>query len=291
MKKVNLVETIIELIFVALYLTLFILLMLAAKNQWDEGWTIIFMSSILVLSLIGAVYPLIKKESITKSELAIVIICFLLLIFAVIVFGAVSTGIYREPFIQVSSALVGGLLALYGVGMTIKYNRLDKEKDEINKAKPNIFPIGREMWSSLDKTSKTVRTIEINEHLTTLEKAKKGDVCYGFDPFFLANSDQSMCTIKGIIINDNEFIVFQYDNVLLKEGNYCFILEHDFKYSDEIKTIQFVTGDMLGNTYGCYMSFILDEKKGSKRTPIYITSTLKIKQIDVEKNSVFGLKE
>ena len=208
MKKVNRVETIIELIFVALYLTLFILLMVASRNQWDDRCSVAFMALLLVLSLIGAIYPLIKKESITKSELVIVVVCFLLLIFAVIVFGAVSTGAYREPFIQVSSALVGGLLALYGVGMTIKYNRLDKEKEEINKAKPNIFPIGREMWSSLDKTSKMVRTIEINEHLNTLKKAKNGDKCYGFEPFFLANSDQSMCTIKGIIINDSEFIVF-----------------------------------------------------------------------------------
>lgn len=282
MKKEKVVELIVKPIFMLLFIAAFVLLVVSTSQNWGDAFQSVVMVLILVMSLLATLYPLIKKEKTSIPEMVFVFLCFSLLVASVIVFASLATDKYKDPVTQISAACVGGLLSLYGIGLTIKYNRLEKEKDVIEKAKPNVFPIGEQMWASLDKTSKNIRDIEIRTDLSTLEKAKRGDKCYEFVPIYLANSDLSMCTFKGIVVNDNETIVFQYDNVLLKGNNNCFILDYCFKYIDEIESIQLVLGDMLGNTYGCYVSFDLENKNNRNKTPIYIKGTRKIQPLDAK---------
>ena len=173
MNNKTLIEKIVPLVFSTSYLALFILLTISAANKWNEISQNSFMFAILALSLVAVVYPLIKRERTNLPEKIIVVTCFTLLIIAIIVFASVSDGKYREPVIEISSAVTGGLLALYGIGITIKFNRLEKEKDEIEKAKPNVFPIGEQTWVQLDEKTKIQRDLFVRKDLSDFEEAKK----------------------------------------------------------------------------------------------------------------------
>ena len=265
----------------------FAFLIVSVRLNWEEAWQISFMIAVLCSSFIIVVYPLFKKEKTSLAELIFVFASFAILIVSVIVFASVSTDKYREPIIQVSAAVVGGLLALYGVGITIKINRLQKEKDDIEKAKPNIFPFGEDFWNHLSDKLKYERHIEVRPDLCNLIEAKKNEAFYKFAPIRLANSDLSMCTFNGIGINDKYFVVFQYNNVILKESNNYLIVDYCFKFNKEIESIQLVLGDMYGNIYSCYASFKLNKIGKGKTTEIDITSVLKTKIMDIEKYPVF----
>ena len=290
MNNKTLIEKIVPLVFSTSYLALFILLTISAANKWNEISQNSFMFAILALSLVAVVYPLIKRERTNLPEKIIVVTCFTLLIIAIIVFASVSDGKYREPVIEISSAVTGGLLALYGIGITIKFNRLEKEKDEIEKAKPNVFPIGEQTWVQLDEKTKIQRDLFVRKDLSDFEEAKKTDEGYYFAPLLLANSDLSMCTLKGIGINDKKFVVLHYDNILLKGSNCCFFIDYKFKTDEIINSVQLVLGDMLGNTYSCYVSFYIDEKKNRKKKPIYVTSVLETVLMDTSNHPMFEKK-
>ena len=267
---------------------LLVLLTISVKLPWEEVVQNCLMATILLLSLIAVFYPLIKREKSTKSELVIVGICVLLILISAIVFGAYSTGIYREPFIQISAAFVGGAITLYGVGLTIKYNRLAKEQDDIEKAKPNIFPIDPQTWKSLEGIAKLERDIEPQLELSSLKKTNNNTNAYSFAPIYLANSDLSMCTLKGIVINDKDYIVFKYDVVLLKGSTNCFKLDYCFELKEDINSIQLVVGDMLGNTYACLVSFEYGSDKRKKFKQIHIMGTLETKPLDKNLANVFN---
>lgn len=290
-KKKNVKESIAEIIYSGLFLLLFVLLTLSTYFKWDEMYQNIIMSSILLFSFVAAIYPLVKKNKTDWSERIIVIVSFTLLIVAVIVFASVSTGIYREPVIQISASVTGGLLALYGIGLTIKFNRLEKEKDDIEKAKPNVFPISDEVWEQLPNGSKLERSIIIHPSLTKLSKAKRTDACYSIAPIYLENSDLSMCTFKGIGINDEGFIVFGFDNVMLKGSVNCFYIDYSFVFSKEIESVQLVLGDMYKNTYSCYVSFGIDKSRNRKNKPIYIYGIKKIALMDANKYETYFSKD
>lgn len=287
MKEESLKERVIVLIFMVVFTALFALLLASVNNHWNEAFQTVDMLLILAMSLVATIYPLIKKGRTKLPELLFILVCVSFLVASVIVFASFATDKYKDAVIQISASCIGGMIALYGIGLTIKYNRLEKEKDDVAKAKPNIFPIGEQMWDSLEGPSKIVRGIEIRPDLSTLVKAKRGDTCYDFAPIYLANSDLSMCTFKGIVVNDNEVVVFQYDNVLLKSSNNCFKLDYCFKYDEEIENVQLVLGDMLGNTYGCYMSFVLEKKNNRNKTLILIKGTRKIQPLNIKALSVF----
>lgn len=280
-------EIMLELIFLITYATLFVLLVISTK-YWKECIQNTIMITILVASLMVVIYPLIKRGRIFFYEVLIVIACALLLLAAVIVFASVSTGTYRDPIIQISASFVGGVIALYGVGLTIKYNRLAKEQDDIEKAKPNIFPVGQQTWKSLTGTSKLERDIEPQLELSSLKKTNNNTNAYSFAPIYLANSDLSMCTLKGIVINDKNYIVFKYDVVLLKGSTNCFKLDYCFELKEDINSIQLVVGDMLGNTYACLMSFEYGSDKRKKSKQIHIMGTSETKLLDKNLMDVFN---
>ena len=287
MKEENLKERIIVLIFIVVFTMLFVLLLTSVNNYWNATFQTVDMLLILAMSLIATIYPLIKKERTKLPELLVIFICVSLLVVSVIVFASLATDKYKDAVIQISASCIGGMISLYGIGLTIKHNRLEKEKDDIAKAKPNIFPISEQMWASLEGLTRLIRDVEIRSDLSTLKKVKRCDAHYEFAPIYLANSDLSMCTFKGIIVNENETIVFQYDNVLLKGSNNCFKLDYCFKYVQEIESIQLILGDMFGHTYGCYMSFVLEKKNNGNKILVLIKGTKKIQPLNIRIFSVF----
>lgn len=280
-------------IFIVCYAACAILAIVASAAKWPNDVLTVIGFLLLFFSFAVLIRPLLTKDKIDALEILFIVICSFLLIAAVITY-AYNPPKQGEPdkggVIQILAAVIGGLITLYGVGLTIKFNRLEKEKDEIEKAKPNVFPIGEDTWVQLEEKTKIKRDLYVRTDLSNFEIAKKTDKGYYFAPLLLANSDMSMCTLKGIGINDEKFVVFHYDNILLKGSNCGFFIDYNFKINETIKSVQLVLGDMFGNTYSCYVSFDIDDKKNRKKNPIYITSVLKTVLMDTNKFPVFKKK-
>lgn len=287
MKKKSLFERIAGIAYPLLFLTSFLLLVITINFHLDEAWQYVSAFSILALSIIGAIYPLLKKDRITLSEKLIVCFCFVFLLAEIIVFASLSTGQLREPIIQISAALLGGGLTLYGVGITIKSNRLDREQYEIEKAKPNVFPISEKTWKQLNKDRKIEYDVVVREDLSSLKEPNQKEESYSFAPLCLANSDLSMCTLKGIVINQLGCIVFQFDNVIQKGSNSRFKIDYSFACTDKIESIKLILGDMYGNTYYRDFSFEIENKSPKKKT-IVITGALDFVDVSPIIKSIFA---
>ena len=275
MKKETKKELIIELIFGSIFLLLFIFLILGTQRKWNSSIVSWFMLGILALAFVAAIYPFIKKDKTKIEEKIFIGVSIAILVASIIIFASVSEGIYRDPIIQISSSIVGGLIALYGIGVTIKNNRLEKEQDEIKKAKPYIFPTSEKSWKNAQELADSERELEIFTPLTTLIKTKQNTSGYVFAPLVLLNSDLSMCSLKGIVINSNNYLIFHYDSILLKGSSNCFLVNYHFKFNEYIETIELILGDMLGNTYSCFVSFDIQKIKG-KPDIIKVLGTQKI---------------
>ena len=128
--------------------------------SWGENWTITFGAILLFSILVVLIHPLLTDDKIDSLEMAFVVFCSFLLIATAITYASTPSIEYdKGGVIQIISAVIGGLIALYGVGITIKYNRLSKRNDEIKAAKPNIFPISEQTWHQLCDNSKIKRDL------------------------------------------------------------------------------------------------------------------------------------
>ena len=278
---------VIKIVFGILFLCSFSIMLLSTNLQWDESLKNGSMFIILLLSILAVFYPLLNKEKTPALEIAIVGICVLLLVIAVITFASVATGNLREPVIQISAAFIGGAITLYGIGLTIKYNRIAKEEDDIKKAKPNFFPISKQIWSSLANDTKLVRDVELIQERCNLDVSRPNEMSYSFSPIYLTNSDQAMCALDGIIINDKYYIVFKYGVVLLKESINCFKIDYSFSSKEEIETVQLVAGDMINNIYTCEVSFEYETSVKKNKKQIAIMGVLNIKKLDKKHEDAF----
>ena len=193
---------------------------------------------------------------------AISFVCFYL--------AAIPDDPLRNVTTSIASATIGGLLTLMGVGITIKYARIEKEEDEIKKCIPRVFPISPSTWDILDK--KTQSEVLFDEWKSSLKKPKGKQHVYCIGSIYLATTDLSMCVYDGIMIDDKE-LLFDYGIVLQKDHNYE--LSHNLRFSSKSKpkTIHLLLTDMLDNTYKSKMSFEI-KTNGKKETEISITSIL-----------------
>ncbi len=249
---------------------------------------------LLFFSFTILIRPLLTKEKIDVIETIFIVFCAFLLVSAVITY-AYNPPKENEPdksgVIQILTAVVGGLITLYGVGITIKFNRMAKEEDEIKKAKPNVFPVSEEAWKQLPDSLKLERYIFVRSDLSGFETAKRTDRCFNITPIILENSDLSMCTFKGIKINDDRFIVLQFDSVILKGSVNHFYIDYNFKYNGKIESIQLILGDMYNNTYSCKVSFDIDDSRKRKNKSISIYGVLKTELLDADECKMFGMHE
>lgn len=277
--------------FIFLYFVFAVLAVIASAAKWSNSAIICIGAILLILSFAVLIRPLLTKEKIDIVEAVFIIIDSFILIAAVVTY-AYNPPKENEPdksgVVQILAAVIGGLITLYGVGLTIKFNRVAKEEDEINKAKPNVFPVSDEVWEQLPEAIKIERNVMIHSSLTNLEKAKRTDVRYSIAPVYLENSDLSMCTFKGIGINDNSFIVFNFDNVVLKGSANCFCINYQFKFDKEIESVQLVLSDMYNNIYSCYVSFMIDDSKKRKNKTIYVYGVLKTELMNADKYEMFS---
>lgn len=285
MKKRNVFEVFSVVVSLLLIVDVF-LMVLSVNLKWDEMCLAVFGFVLLGISVVTAIYPLLKKTETTIAENILVLVCVALLIAFVIVFSALAEGRFKDAATQVLSSAVGGLLTLYGVGLTIKANRLDKSNDERKKAAPSLYALSEEAWSHLSKNSKFIRQLEVSFDHSTIKEAKKDDLQFGFKEIRLENSGESACVFMGLLVNDDQWLVFQFDNVVPKGLSCGFTIPNSFKESCSIQTVSLVMGDMLGNVYGIPTSF-KTEKMG-KVTKVEVMGLFAPALLPEEKLVAFG---
>lgn len=229
---------------------------------------------VIIISLIVmSVDILIRKNRLGIFDWVSIIFYYITaLIFICAYLASVENDNLREVLVAVVSAFIGGLLTLMGVGITIKYSRIEKEEEEIKKCKPRVFPISPATWQITDK--KTTSQVLTNDWITNLSKAKSQGKRYSIGIIYLATSDLSMCVYDGIMIDDEE-LWFDFGVVLQKNHNYALIHNISFKYKAKPKAIYLLLTDMLDNTYKARMTF--DIEKNGDENVIKITSILSTK--------------
>lgn len=226
---------------------------------------------IIVSLLTMSIDVLIRKERLHSIDWISISFNYLTaILFICIYLASIENDHLREVLVAISSALIGGLLTLMGVGITIKYSRIEKEEEEIKKCKPRVFPISTATWQVTDK--KTKSEILTNEWHTDLIRAKEKERRYSLYVITLATSDLSMCVYDGISIDDND-LWFDFGVVLQKNHNYALFHNISFKCKERPKTICLLLTDMLDNTYKAKMSF--DIEKDGNDNIIKITSIIK----------------
>ena len=246
---------------------------------------------LLVVAIIAVILPLTRKSKMPWWTIAGMLLCLTLLIYAVIVICVVVPERFETATTSVLGASVGGLFTIYGVGLTIKASRTQKEEDDIEKAKPNVFVVSNEKLNAKDGLAKNNICPDINISLSTLKPAKDQKDFYSFAPFSLANSDLAMCTFQGVTINNSLAIVFQYDNVLLKGSKNRLTVDYDFDLEEDLQSIELVLGDMLGNLYSCNVSFNTKTSgKKKKKTTISILGVCGLAPIDEKLAKSFQAK-
>ena len=221
------------------------------------------------------VTPLIIKRRLRWHEIIEVVLSGTSTVTFIIIFVCGSPEEYREVLGSISGSLMGGLFTLFGVGLTIKYNRLSKEEDDKQKAKPHVFPIAWDTYKNIYQIED--RNISIERWVSNLERAKEDEEGYALENIYLANSDLAMCVYEGIIINDH---VLYFDNgvVLLRGSNVCINHNISFKLKEEIISISLILADVLDHHYRAEMEFRL-QKSGFKT---YIEIISVYKTIDLE---------
>ena len=227
----------------------------------------ISLAMMLLCMIYSILKSLIKKERNNWLDWIEVSLSILLAIIIVIAFASASPLAIKDAVIQISSAVIGGSLTLYGVGLTIKYSRLEKEDDEIRKAKPVVFPISELTWGSIPKEKRNNIFVEINEDLSEL-KSSKSKSAYSVFTLLIANSDASLCGLFGLEIN-NKIIKFKYEQILAKNSYNMIAFElssdgYRFLLDEEIDSVSVLLIDMLGNLYECVSKFEVDEYKNIK---------------------------
>lgn len=241
------------------------------------GWRIpkIAIGLVLIVAFVAAVaWSLIKKDKLRVTDWVGIGISFfgtvLALIYLIIL---IEDDSQRNVVTAISASALGGLLTLSGVALTIKYNRLLREEDEIKKARPYIFPISDTSWNSISKEHRNNVDIQINKQFSEVKEAFENEKSYFFSTIKLANSDVSMCSVSAILVN-NRVIKFEHENILLKSSNSQLLINFRFKLKEKIKEISLVLNDMLGNTYFASMRFEIKQRRESQIQDIIIVSVL-----------------
>lgn len=261
MKRNNLVEIISCSLTIASLALL--LIFIIVRNEYGLA---IALAVNLICLLFNVIKSLIKKEPNSWFDWVETGLSFILTIIIVIAFAAASPLEIKDAVVQVTAAVIGGSLTLYGVGISIKYARIEKEKDEIKKAKPVVFPISDVTWASIPKEKRNNIYIEINNDASEIKRSKRKNV-YNLYPFYIANSDASLCGLYGILIN-NKLIKFEYEQIMAKNSYNLLIFESTSGYhldlEEEIASVSILLVDMLGNIYECVARFEVNEYKEIK---------------------------
>lgn len=258
MKRNNLVEIISCSLTIASLALL--LIFIIVRNEYGLA---IALAVNLICLLFNIIKSLIKKEPNSWFDWVETGLSIILTTIIVVAFAAASPLEIKDAVVQVTAAVIGGSLTLYGVGISIKYARIEKEKDEIKKAKPVVFPISDVTWGSIPKEKRNNIYIEINKNSSEL-KPSNSENAYSLFNLLIANSDASLCGLFGMLIN-GKIIKFEYEQIMAKNSNNQIIFEstdgYKFSVKSKISNVSLLLLDMLGNIYECVSRFEIDKYK------------------------------
>ena len=136
----------------------------------------------------------------------------------------------RNIVVSIISAIYGGLLTLVGVAWTIKQNRAERKRDEVEINKPIIFPFN----SHNDFDYKKILDIQFVD-----DKVPNYNVIG-----MIKNTDKAILIIKEIVV-DETVIPIKYGDVLDKNVVAQIIIFTSKKL--EFKSVIFVGSDICGN--------------------------------------------
>jgi len=185
----------------------------------------------------------------------------------------------KTTALTILSSCIGGLLTLYGVGVTIKYARIDKRIDELKRIRPNVIPISSKSWEKLSPDKKISFVVDINEESCDLKIAARNSKQLAFNPIRIANLGDSMVTIFGLYVNGC-LIKFDYESVLIKNSFNEIVLDVKFELNEPIEEVIVVFEDIQRNVYFAKMRFDIETSKKSLLTKIDITSILDMRMIE-----------
>ncbi len=170
-------------------------------------------------------------------------------------------------------------MTLYGVGITIKYSKIDKRNGELKRIRPNIVSISPNSWNNLPSDKKMSFVVDVNEEQSDLKAADKVSRKSMFFPIRIANLGETMVTVYGIMINDAT-IKFDYESVLMRNSFNELIINYKFESIQHIDEIIMLFEDIQRNIYFAKMRFNVEEKKINKTTKIDVTSVIEMRLID-----------
>lgn len=203
-------------------------------------------------------------------------VSFLILLVAFI--ASIENNDLRNTLIPVAASAIGGLIALFGVAITIKYNRIAREEQYLRTIRPHIFIISDMTWRSVDKSKKEYQKIEVNDEKTNVKRARDSKGKYRFDYILIGSSDISMCSFYGILINEKYLVKFEFEQIITKECRVCIEVDFCFAFDEKIESIDFVLEDMLANLYLAETRFSFGESDKKGPTLIHFDSLYDIKK-------------
>ena len=185
-----------------------------------------------------------------------------------------------NSLITLFSAIIGGGITLVGVAWTINHNKLEKRKEEEQKAKPVVF-ICDPTTSSIDHKTLIDRILLSKLKKGTLKVAPDDKPAYKLNQIIINNSDYSHVTIRGFRINE-DYHLYDVGQVLPKDTTIYLQSYFRFKYSKEINYVSIILQDMLENLYELVLNFTI--VKDRKDNVIKINSGIETKKTTLNIN-------
>ena len=224
----------VDLPLLIIYALSYILFLVSLFKGWNIG-VIITAIVIFICMLFSIIKPLISKSKIRIMDWIQIIISILGAVILVIAFASASDSKVRDAVIQVSAATIGGLLTLYGVGITIKYNQLERKEDEIKRVRPlfsyNMMRREPDLTGDIMPKMCFSNTLEADKYLCEV----MGEI---------ENSSLSTFEIKRIH-HDNTWVSVEGNTVILPNSK-CVI---NFRFTDDPRYLFMEVEDILKNKY------------------------------------------
>jgi len=178
------------------------------------------------------------------------------------------------------SSIIGGGITLVGVAWTINHNKLEKRKEEEQKAKPVVFICNPRTVSLRSDNLLKALLYSYNEK-GTLKKAQGNKTGYVLPQILIDNSDYSHVIVRGFRVND-DFHIYDYGQVLPKDETLYLKSDFRFKYSKKINYVSIILQDMMENLYELVLNFTI--VKDRKDNVIKINSGIETKKTTLNIN-------
>ena len=185
-----------------------------------------------------------------------------------------------NSLITLFSSIIGGGITLVGVAWTINHNKLEKRKEEEQKAKPVVFICNPRTVSLRSNNLLKVLLYSYNEK-GTLKKAQDNKTGYVLPQILIDNSYYSHVIVRGFRVND-DFHLYDYGQVLPKDEILYLKSDFRFEYQEEIKYVSIILQDMLENLYELVLNFTIVKDK--KDNVIKINSGIETKKTTLNIN-------